>query len=117
MFNQCSKFRLWPQRENANPQLIQHISQRWTDTNTGKKLCQIHSDSIHRLELGHQDVCYQSTLFKFLQADMRKPRMKTVEELIENNFTLYHQPQHLDFLGGELEAKLVIMSFEVQISN
>lgn len=33
--------------------------------------------------------CYQSMLFEYLQADLRKPEIKTFEELYEKNFTLY----------------------------
>lgn len=34
--------------------------------------------------------CYQSELFKCLQRDLRKPRFKVFQELIDNNFTWYH---------------------------
>lgn len=34
--------------------------------------------------------CHQSELFKCLQQDLRKPRIKNLEELIDNNFTWYH---------------------------
>lgn len=33
--------------------------------------------------------CYQSELFTFLQADIRKPPVATINELIERNFTVY----------------------------
>lgn len=33
--------------------------------------------------------CYQSELFKYLQADLRKPIVQTIDELIEKNFTFY----------------------------
>lgn len=33
--------------------------------------------------------CYQSLLFQYLQADLRKPAMDTVEDLVRNNFTRY----------------------------
>lgn len=36
--------------------------------------------------------CYQSILYENLQRDMRKPRMTTVDELLEHNFTLMFQP-------------------------
>lgn len=36
--------------------------------------------------------CYQSTLFKFLQADLRKPTAKTVEELFEKGFKFFADP-------------------------
>lgn len=33
--------------------------------------------------------CYQSEYFKHLQSDDRKPRLRTISDLMENNFTLY----------------------------
>lgn len=36
--------------------------------------------------------CYQSELFKYLQNDIRKPYIKTIDELIERNFTFYCAP-------------------------
>jgi hypothetical protein len=33
--------------------------------------------------------CYQSTLYKNLQQDMRKPVIKTFEKLNEKNFTIF----------------------------
>lgn len=33
--------------------------------------------------------CYQSTLYAYLQSDMRKPAFTTIEELRDNNFTSY----------------------------
>lgn len=33
--------------------------------------------------------CYQSELFKYLQTDSRKPRIKSFDEMIEKNFTWY----------------------------
>lgn len=33
--------------------------------------------------------CFQGKMFEFLQKDMRKPTLDTVEELIENNYTFY----------------------------
>lgn len=33
--------------------------------------------------------CYQSQYFRFLQADARKPKIKTSDELLDRNFTLY----------------------------
>lgn len=33
--------------------------------------------------------CYQSVLYKILQHDLRKPELKSLKELIENNFTFY----------------------------
>jgi hypothetical protein len=33
--------------------------------------------------------CYQSELFKWLQSDARKPKIKSIDELIERNFTWY----------------------------
>lgn len=32
--------------------------------------------------------CYQSKLYEILQLDLRKPRFETIDQLIENNFTL-----------------------------
>lgn len=34
--------------------------------------------------------CYQSELFKCLQQDIRKPRISSLQGLIDNNFTWYH---------------------------
>lgn len=33
--------------------------------------------------------CYQSQYFKFLQADMRKPRINSYEELVAKNFSVF----------------------------
>lgn len=33
--------------------------------------------------------CYQSEFFKYLQADMRKPEAKTIQEHFEKNFSFY----------------------------
>lgn len=33
--------------------------------------------------------CYQSKIFEYLQADPRKPELQTIEELFENNFTIF----------------------------
>lgn len=33
--------------------------------------------------------CYQSLLFQYLQADLRKPMIRTVEDLVSKNFTRY----------------------------
>lgn len=33
--------------------------------------------------------CYQSQLYKYLQADIRKPRIKTIDELFDHDFTFY----------------------------
>lgn len=33
--------------------------------------------------------CYQSKLYEYLQADIRKPRIKTIRELLDSNFTFY----------------------------
>jgi hypothetical protein len=45
--------------------------------------------------------CYQSTLFKNLQQDMRKPMIKTFGELIEKNFTFFFFPHIEPYLGEE----------------
>lgn len=44
--------------------------------------------------------CYQSKLFKLLQADVRKPPIKTLDDLFNNNFTLYDAA-----IGVELSKK------------
>lgn len=33
--------------------------------------------------------CYQSKYFEYLQSDERKPRMETLKDLIDNNFTMF----------------------------
>lgn len=38
--------------------------------------------------------CYQGQLYKHLQSDKRKPEIKTIEEMIERNFTLYESYQN-----------------------
>lgn len=40
--------------------------------------------------------CYQSQLYQFLQSDMRKPSIKTFDELVERNLTLYFNINYLD---------------------
>jgi hypothetical protein len=41
--------------------------------------------------------CYQSTLYKLLQLDLRRPRFESIDQLVENNFTLYSVPFDKDF--------------------
>ena len=45
--------------------------------------------------------CHQSMLFELLQADMRKPTVKTLDELFESNLTLF---MHRDSFVGSLES-------------
>lgn len=40
--------------------------------------------------------CYQSELFKHLQADTRKPRIKRMQELFDNNFTFYRYSYNIE---------------------
>ena len=50
--------------------------------------------------------CYQSKFFELLQIDLRKPRFETIDELIENNFTLYYcRGDENGFLSSELINK------------
>lgn len=37
--------------------------------------------------------CHQSMLFKYLQQDLRKPEVKTIQELFEQDFTFYGAPE------------------------
>jgi hypothetical protein len=41
--------------------------------------------------------CYQSELYKNLQRDMRRPRIKTIDELNEKNFTCLYFQDNEDF--------------------
>jgi hypothetical protein len=45
--------------------------------------------------------CYQSTLYKNLQRDMRKPMIKTFDELNEKNFSIILLPEAKEVLGDE----------------
>jgi hypothetical protein len=38
--------------------------------------------------------CHQSELYKNLQGDMRKPRIQSIDELNEKNFTLHYDGTH-----------------------
>lgn len=46
--------------------------------------------------------CYQSTLFKLLQADVRKPEVKMIAELYDRGFTLYSKIPLRDPQEGEI---------------
>jgi hypothetical protein len=46
--------------------------------------------------------CYQSMLYENLQKDMRKPRIKTFDELNEKNFTIFVPKEPERHLGEEL---------------
>lgn len=47
--------------------------------------------------------CYQSKLFELLQSDLRKPEMKSFDELIENNFSFFDFDQ--DYIEKLYEVK------------
>jgi hypothetical protein len=49
--------------------------------------------------------CHQSELFKHLQADNRKPEVKTIDELFENNFTFLDYGDDNNYLR-QLEKEL-----------
>jgi len=38
--------------------------------------------------------CYQGMLFEYLQGEMRKPEIQTIEELMRHNFTFYAHKMH-----------------------
>jgi hypothetical protein len=46
--------------------------------------------------------CYQSMMFENLTSDLRHPRVKTVEELVEKNFTVVYE----DYFDGRWVQKL-----------
>lgn len=48
--------------------------------------------------------CHQSLLFKLLQADLRKPRIQSLEELQEKNFT-FIGPMPLETLNVEIKSE------------
>jgi hypothetical protein len=48
--------------------------------------------------------CYQSELYKNLQTDMRRPRVKTIDEMNEKNFTLVYANGDEDFFD-EIKSK------------
>lgn len=61
--------------------------------------------------------CHQSELFKYLQQDLRKPTIKSVQELIEKNFTYYHpdgRGLHIikDPAYAKLEAAIILTTFQ-----
>lgn len=43
---------------------------------------------------------YQSKIFEFLQKDLRKPEVKTIDELVEKNFTFYVHEEHFELLSN-----------------
>lgn len=45
-------------------------------------------------------VAYQGKQFEFLQKDMRRPDVKTIEEMIEQNFTLHILGRQIEFFSG-----------------
>jgi hypothetical protein len=45
--------------------------------------------------------CYQSTLYKNLQQDLRKPMIKTLDELNDKNFTISTDPRAVRLLGED----------------
>lgn len=47
--------------------------------------------------------CHQSTLFKFLQADLRKPKISSYQELVDRNFTYLSVKPILEHLGPDYE--------------
>lgn len=42
--------------------------------------------------------CYQSKMFEFLNSDMRHPRLQTIEEVIEKNYTLVYIEGQSDYV-------------------
>jgi hypothetical protein len=52
--------------------------------------------------------CYQSILYKNLQQDMRKPKVKTFDELNKENFTILYVQENVQELGTEFINRLVI---------
>lgn len=46
---------------------------------------------------------YQAKMFEFLQKEMRKPEVRSIDEMIENNFTFFcHENLLSSFLRSEL---------------
>jgi hypothetical protein len=48
--------------------------------------------------------CYQSELYKNLQSDLRKPRIQTVDDLIEKNFTLVYENGFEAYISGRYQT-------------
>lgn len=53
--------------------------------------------------------CYQSELYRNLQLDLRKPRIRSIEELNEQNFTLIYEPNSELFLGEMVYNRSVLL--------
>jgi hypothetical protein len=56
--------------------------------------------------------CYQSELYKNLQDDMRKPRIKTINELNERNFTIMYKPND-KYVFYESTIERLVQSFDI----
>lgn len=62
---------------------------------------------------------WQGKMFEFLQKDMRKPEVKSIEEMIEKNFTFYMDNEARDFLEktdfGERFVNPVLLGHQLHL--
>lgn len=61
--------------------------------------------------------CHQSELFKFLQSEIRRPGVNSVEEMIENNFTLYTRRGNDEYLENLNITDIILRMEAIKIEN